>query len=212
MTLSAILLLLSSCMHRVRVIPRDKFAKIYAEMYASDQWIASNPQERDLAETTWIYGPILKKYGYTLEDYQKSVRYYLQDPERYAGILTKASKILKQHAEELRTEERKLQMMRMFPDNFHSIEPLYRINMHNNISVKGVNVVIDSTSGLRSVKPVISDTTFRGPMLMIQSKDISAMPSIKDSVGNIHNALKRSLVNNPMVVNSDDNSIGGRIK
>ncbi len=170
---STIIFILFSCEPRVKVIPRDKLAEIYADMYASDQWVASNPQERDLAETSWIYEPVFKKYGYTLEDYQKSVRYYLQDPEKYAKILTKTSKILKQHADELKTAERKLQMMRMAPDNFHTLTPLYQINVKNDVGPSGIEVVIDSNTGYRKVSAVLSDTTFRGPMLLIKADEIS---------------------------------------
>jgi hypothetical protein len=200
---STIILILSSCEPRVRVIPRDKLAEIYADMYASDQWVASNPGERDLAETSWIYEPIFKKYGYTLEDYQKSVRYYLQDPEKYAKILTNTSKILKRHADELRTAERKLQMMRMSPDNFHTLTPLYQINVKNDVGPSGIEVAIDSTTGYRKVSAVISDTTFRGPKLLIKADEISIQSGDIQPIGVPKSFVKRPLFRNKQVIDAN---------
>lgn len=200
---STIILILSSCEPRVRVIPRDKLAEIYADMYVSDQWVASNPQERDLAETSWIYEPIFKKYGYTLEDYQKSVRYYLRDPEKYAKILTKTSNILKQHADELKTDERKLQMMRMAPDNFHSLTPLYQINIENDVGPSGIEVIIDSNTGYRRVKAVVSDTTFRGPKLLINADEITLRDLDIKPAGTLKSFVRRPLFINKQAIDAN---------
>ena len=51
---------------RARVIPRSKLAKIYAEMFITDQWIQNTPNVRTIADTSLVYEPILQKYGFTL--------------------------------------------------------------------------------------------------------------------------------------------------
>ena len=76
------------------VIEKDDMAQIYAEMLITDQWINSNLGVRRVADTSLVYEPILKKYGYTSESYRKSVEYYLQDPDTYAEIMTETIKIL----------------------------------------------------------------------------------------------------------------------
>lgn len=88
-------LCLCSCSREGKVIPKNKFAKIYAEMFLADSWLSTAPFEvRMLADTTAFYAPIFEKYGYTVEDYWASVSYYLQDPDRFSRILKKSGVIL----------------------------------------------------------------------------------------------------------------------
>lgn len=69
------------------VIPRGKMADIYMEMFMTDQWIASTPGMRMIADTSLVYEPILEKYGYNKMDYMHSVDFYMHDPERFSRIL-----------------------------------------------------------------------------------------------------------------------------
>lgn len=86
---------LCSCDRDGKVIPRKKFARIYADMYLADTWLMNAPIESRLrADTTAFYNPILEKYGYTLEDYWASVSYYMQDPDRFSRIIGKSGDIL----------------------------------------------------------------------------------------------------------------------
>ena len=87
---------------RARVIPRSKLAKIYAEMFITDQWIQNTPNVRTIADTSLVYEPILQKYGFTSEDYQHSVNHYMNDPERFSRILRTTSDILDQKIKDLR--------------------------------------------------------------------------------------------------------------
>lgn len=84
---------LSSCKEE-GIIDESDMAQIYAEMLLTDQWITSTTGARQVADTSLVYEPILRKYGYTSADYRKSVEYYLQDPEEYADIMTMTIKIL----------------------------------------------------------------------------------------------------------------------
>ena len=86
---------LCSCGRDGKVIPRNKMARIYAEMFLADSWVNQSPQEiRERADTTALYRPIIERYGYTLEDYWASIAYYLQDPDRFSRILRKSTDIL----------------------------------------------------------------------------------------------------------------------
>lgn len=90
---SMALLSLHSCKEE-GVIDENSMAKIYAEMLLTDQWINSTPGMRLIADTSLVYEPILKKYGYTSEDYRKSVEHYLNDPDTYADIMKMTVRIL----------------------------------------------------------------------------------------------------------------------
>lgn len=90
---SMVLLSLHGCKEE-GVIEEDAMAQIYAEMLLTDQWINSTPGVRTIADTSLVYEPILKKYGYTSEEYRRSVDYYLNDPRTYADIMKETVKIL----------------------------------------------------------------------------------------------------------------------
>jgi len=106
------------------VIPRAKLSEIYAEMLVTDQWIISTPSVRQIADTSLVYEPILNKYGYTREDYNRSVGHYMDDPERFARIFRTTAEILDERIKELeirkqeedRAEMRRLQAEKFRPD------------------------------------------------------------------------------------------------
>ncbi len=106
-----ILLLAASCSgKKEKVIPRGRLAEIYAEMLMTDQWIISNPGQRQKADTSLVYEPILQKYGYSSADYRKSVDVYMDDPERFSRILRSTGVILDRRLKEL--EKRKEEIER----------------------------------------------------------------------------------------------------
>lgn len=107
--LAAIVLAPSCRRNGPRVIPRGKLAKIYAEMFVTDQWIQNTPKLRSIADTSLVYEPILEKYGYTSEDYQHSVQHYMDDPERFSRILRTTGEILDDHIKDLKRKQKELQ-------------------------------------------------------------------------------------------------------
>ena len=90
-----LILLLSACGGRARIIPRSTLANIYADMFLADQWLSDHSPERLTADTTLFYDPIFARYGYTFEDYDYSVKHYLKDPERFSKIFRDAADKLK---------------------------------------------------------------------------------------------------------------------
>lgn len=102
-----LLLLLSgvlfSCAPRGRVIPKEKLAEIYADLFLADQW-AADKRLRHQLDTASLYGAVLERYGYTVEDYRVTAKEYLKDPERYAKIIKKTMKILEQREKDLKKE------------------------------------------------------------------------------------------------------------
>lgn len=108
--LLAVIVLAPSCRRNgPRVIPRGKLAKIYAEMFVTDQWIQNTPKLRSIADTSLVYEPILEKYGYTSEDYQHSVQHYMDDPERFSRILRTTGEILDDQIKDLKRKQKELQ-------------------------------------------------------------------------------------------------------
>ncbi len=107
--LAAIVLAPSCRRNGPRVIPRGKLAKIYAEMFVTDQWIQNTPKLRSIADTSLVYEPILEKYGYTSEDYQHSVQHYMDDPERFSRILRSTGEILDDQIKDLKRKQKELQ-------------------------------------------------------------------------------------------------------
>ena len=96
---------LCSCGREGKVIPRNKFASIYAEMFLADAWLSTaSPDDRLRSDTTAFYEPIFEKYGYTIEDYWASVSYYLQDPDRFSRILHRSRLQLESQIKALQAE------------------------------------------------------------------------------------------------------------
>ena len=103
----ALAVCLCACGKEGKVIPKKKFAHIYAEMFLADVWLDFAPVETRLrADSTAFYEPIFEKYGYTVEDYWASVSYYLQDPDRFSRILNKSNEILEAKLETLRQAQK----------------------------------------------------------------------------------------------------------
>ena len=108
MSLSMVSFSMQSC-GREDVIEEEHLAQIYAEMLMTDQWINSTPGVRMIADTSLVYEPILKKYGYTSAEYRNSVEYYLEDPDEYADIMAMTIDILDRRLAFLREQKSLLQ-------------------------------------------------------------------------------------------------------
>ena len=101
MVLLAVLAMLCGCGRRSRVIPADKLSRIYQDFYLADQWVRDNPSGRKAADTTLIFDPILRRYGYTFEDYDRTVHYYLDHTEEYSKLLDRAAERLRKEGERM---------------------------------------------------------------------------------------------------------------
>lgn len=87
LVLAAAALLASGC-GKPKVIPADKLADIYVEMFLADQWLRDNPEERSLADTTLFFDPIFRRHGYSFEDYDRSMQYYTSEPDEFSEVMT----------------------------------------------------------------------------------------------------------------------------
>ena len=95
---------LAGCGRRGRVIPEKKLMKLYTEMYLADQWLRDHPDVRKMSDTTLFFDPIFRRHGYTFEDYDHTVQYYLDHSERYVKILNRVETQLRKEGESLQLE------------------------------------------------------------------------------------------------------------
>ena len=102
--LAVVLAALCACGHRARVIPEGKLVRIYHDMFLADQWVRDHPDNRTDVDTTLLFDPIFHRYGYTFEDYDHTVQYYLDHSERYVKILNRVETQLRKEGESLQLE------------------------------------------------------------------------------------------------------------
>lgn len=187
-----LIFMFSSCNKEEDIIPRKKMSMIYAEMFLVDQWIQANPQYRWVADTTLMYEPILQKYGYTSEDYRRSVYKYLDDPERFARIFRETANIYDKRIAELdvlknlqKTAEEKAAQSEKFKVDFkisehfpYMFEEPY-VHYHDSLGVE-----LDTLTREYKMKPVeLSDTTYSGPEMIVRTDTLAVTDSVIESSG-----------------------------
>lgn len=124
LTAFAVLLVAASCGNRrARVIPAKTMAGIYAEMFLADSWLTDHSSLRRKADTSQFFGAIFHKYGYTFEDYDKSVNHYLEDPGKFAEIFENSAKMLEKQRDILREEEKREDALRSLMDYLKRFAP-----------------------------------------------------------------------------------------
>lgn len=189
---------LGACAREARVIPVRKMERIYREMFLADQWLADNPDKKMTADTTWFYEPIFEKYGYTLKDYQKSVDYYLNDPKRYAEMMGRVSDGLRA---ELNVLNKKLALedkARFEADSIANVRKSLPIrDFHPAVEIFKGGFVMDSicflkdSAGAYYLAPVVRDTMFLGPELII--RDTVSVVADSAVVDDVARPLEKSL-------------------
>lgn len=197
--LPAVLLIfaLAACSRGAKVIPVRKMERIYREMFLADQWLADNPDKQQKADTTWFYEPIFEKYGFTLKDYQKSVDYYLNDPKRYAEMLGRVYDGLCAECDAVNRRIALEDKARFEADSiararkslpwreFRSFTYIFK----GSFPMDTVCFLKDSL-GVYSLVPVVKDTMFSGPELVIRD-------TVATSADSASAAVPARLVNMP---------------
>ncbi len=137
-----------------------------------DQWIKINHMSRQ-ADTTLVYLPIIEKYGYTMEDWQKSVEKYSSQPAKYSKIFERTGDILKKHLDSLDRVER-LQFKR---DSIKKVHESYKIPRFTDLQsqlpvdrARDTITLISDTLGVWVLGDATRDTTFKGPLLVIKER------------------------------------------
>lgn len=180
-------------MHRNgRVIPRNKMARIYAEMLLTDQWINDNWVQNRSADTSFVYRPILRRYGYDEKDWRKSVSKYIKDPDRYSRILKKSAALLEAREKELRLRLDLINAAERLEQETAGFIPerLYWLaGMRNpdNFVEDGLVFYVDSVGGSEwRFDPYRGyDTLFAGPVWKISLRDSVSVDSLSVSVDSL---------------------------
>ena len=164
-----------SCSREGRVIPVRKMERIYREMLLADQWLAENPDKNGRTDTTWFYEPICEKYGSTLKDYQKSVDRYLNDPKRYAEMLGRVEKDLRKELNAINAEIELEDRLQHEADSLAKVWKSVKAKTFNSfLDVFDVDAMTDRVGiekdslGVYRPVPVVEDTVFHGPRLVIR--------------------------------------------
>lgn len=187
LAVSVLLLTLFSCSQKKeRVIPKDSLSEIYAEMFVMDQWLDDNRDLRRTADTSLVYAPVLEKYGYTYDDYLRSVDVYMKDPQRYAKILRGTSEILNARLSELKAEKKAMEDAEREKARRDSLLNTVRINVDSLMRLMSrrdpcdsLTVGWDSLGGLEWRFVQTSDTTFDGPAMVFR---IDSLKTAVDSL------------------------------
>ncbi len=162
---------------KARVIPRGKLVDIYAEMFLTDQWLRDNQDVKKTADTLLVYEPIFNRYGYTTDDYLKTVEHYMREPDKYAKILKNTAKKLEKKEKEIQKTIDAIErasrlhlspihasdtLLRRFkPDSFYLGRPSVRANRYFEIILSDQD----------------RDTLFDGPRLILKA-DSAAVDSV----------------------------------
>lgn len=105
-----------------KYIPASKMSRIYADMLMADQWLEANPAQKAVADTALVYEPIFRRYGYTTEDFDRTVSHLLYNPEKYRRIMVDAQTILQKRLDKLKEEESKCLERELSSDQLEAVD------------------------------------------------------------------------------------------
>ncbi|MBR4772153.1 MAG: DUF4296 domain-containing protein [Bacteroidales bacterium] len=83
--LTVLVLLLAGCAEK-GVIPPRKMASILHDMYILDAQLEYARDYSAMADTSAVYGSLFNEYGYSIEDFNRSLDYYLHNPVQFKEI------------------------------------------------------------------------------------------------------------------------------
>jgi len=152
--LALVLLSLGGCKSH-RIIPKKDMVEIYADMFIADQWVGNDRARNRHADTTLLYEPIFRKYGYDTEDFRESVNYYLKDPERYARMLKKTAAKLQARTDELHRRIEALEgneeLINSLKDSYEPRDPYYISWLEDTLKLRDDERIIDKLDSLLGV-------------------------------------------------------------
>lgn len=163
-----VLLAFCACGRKARVISKGDLVDILADMYVADQLVSQNSELRGIADTSFVYEPIFRKYGYSTEDYHATERYYMRDPNRYSRIVRKVIARLEKQTEVLRRQESIEQGI------LEKQELVTRHSLHDRPGFFFADSLIFARDTLRQ------DTVYSGPAVII---DTLAAPADSTAAG-----------------------------
>ena len=173
--LAAVLACLLSCSKKGgRTIPADDLAEIYVDMLMVDQWVRSNSGITRTADTSLVYEPIIRRHGYTRDDYIRTVEIYLQRPEDFAEIFEKTRTILQRRSDQLTALDDYRNQVEGRTD--YRRAPVFAVTGDPTLSVR---IDLDSL-GVYCLERVQADTLYEGLIRIV--RDSIRTDAVADSL------------------------------
>jgi len=174
---AALVVCLSACGKKDKIIPRSTLEDVYVDLFLADQWMIENPGQSKIADTTMLYEPIFNKYGYTTQNYIASVNHYIRDPKRYARILRRTDAKLVAKLEKLKILVEEEEALREQLEKLGDFDPglkLYYDTVYMRVTKEaGLRFELDSSGRYMPVVPVV-DTVLAADSLAV--KDSISQP------------------------------------
>ena len=76
------------------VVSEDKMVDLLVDIFIADQSLEYKPDLVVQKDTMMVYPPIMLKHGVTVEQFEASMRYYVDNGESYLDILREVKKVL----------------------------------------------------------------------------------------------------------------------
>ena len=147
-----------SCSRGPRVIPLRTLSKIYEEMFMSDKWLSRDNKARSISDTSLVYDPIFKKYGYTYEDYVHSISEYMDDPGKFDKMVEKMSSSFERRKKKLIAANEKKSVERWRKELNRAPEsgfPKYYGHDYSAVRTDTIEFVRDSTGFCDIMRPLL---------------------------------------------------------
>lgn len=160
-----------ACSRKARLIPHARMKAIYTEMLLLDQWIGRDWKDTRVADTSLVYGPLLRKHGYNEEDYRKSVARYMENPEEFSKMFEEIGKEFSAKAKEIENEEKLKAKMDSIKDVIMN-RPFPRAEIFLPLAEKpylGALSFERDSLGRYIAMPVETDTSYQGPRIIIKT-------------------------------------------
>ena len=97
--LAAVLFLFSGCSGK-DVIPERKMVSIIHDLYMLDAQVEAANAYANMADTSSVYGALLDEYGYSAEDFNRSLDCYLHRPVKFKDMFNAVHKRFEEEAGE----------------------------------------------------------------------------------------------------------------
>jgi len=113
--LLALVILLSGCAEK-GVIPPKKMTSIIYDMYLLDAQVENSVDYSIMADTSSVYGALFDEYGYTVDEFNSSMDYYLHNPVQFKEIFNAVLERFEKEAGPQDLDPMALDPMQIIPD------------------------------------------------------------------------------------------------
>lgn len=93
-------LVLQGCSDKAPIGKMD-MARIISRIYLADQFIDRHPDMMAQSDSMLVYPAVVADFGYTMEEYNNAILYYMQDGDEYLKLHREAQIILEKRVDEI---------------------------------------------------------------------------------------------------------------